>query len=126
MKILSLQAVRYIAVLLAIGAFLFRYSDASAGSPIASPNINGVIYVDGVTYTTIPAALAALGTNGGIVMVPPGSYSINSTIANHANNVLLERALRIRYFCVSYVCNRYGSGRVELYGRCVRRENGME
>lgn len=89
MTILSLRAAGYIAVSFAIGVFLFGYQNAFAGSPIASPNINGVIYVDGVTYTTIPAALAALGANGGIVMVPPGSYSINSTIANHANNVLL-------------------------------------
>jgi hypothetical protein len=89
MKIQFCRTVWHIVASSGIGTILFYTSNAFAGPPTASPNIKGVIYLDGVTYTTIPAGLAALGPNGGIVMVPPGTYNISSTIANHANNVLL-------------------------------------
>lgn len=42
-------------------------------------NINTVRYVDGMKFTTIAAALADLG-GPGTVTVPPGNYSVNSTI----------------------------------------------
>jgi hypothetical protein len=89
MKIQMWRTVRHILISFSIGTIGFYASNTFAGPPISSPNINGIIFVDGVTYATIPAALAALGPNGGIVMVPPGTYNISSTIANHANNVLL-------------------------------------
>jgi hypothetical protein len=89
MNIQFWRTVRGILTSLGVGIFVFHVSNTFARSPITRPNISGVIYVDGVTYTTIPTALAALGPNGGIVMVPPGTYDISSTIANHANNVLL-------------------------------------
>ena len=86
MKTQSRPIVRYIATSFVIGALQLCSSSVFAGSPISSPNINGVVYVDGVTYTTIPAALAALGTNGGVVMVPPGTYNVSSTIYSTGSN----------------------------------------
>ncbi len=54
---------------------------------LGTHNFNSLLIVDGVTYTTIQAAVNALPAGGGTVYVPAGSYAENITIAK--SHVLL-------------------------------------
>ena len=47
---------------------------------ITTGSLNGAIVVDGVNFTTIQAAINACPTNGGIVYLPPGTYTQNAPL----------------------------------------------
>lgn len=49
---------------------------------ITAGSINAILYVDGVQYTTIAAAIAALPASGGIVLIPPGTYVGPTSVPN--------------------------------------------
>jgi hypothetical protein len=52
------------------------------GFKLTDSNINGFLYVDGTTFTTIQQAItAACANGGGTVYVPPGTYPQNSSFA---------------------------------------------
>jgi hypothetical protein len=43
-------------------------------SGITTPSVNRMIYVDGLNYTTLQAAVTAACSDGGVVLVPQGTY----------------------------------------------------
>jgi hypothetical protein len=66
------------------GAALLPTTIASVvTSSVVSPSVNSVLVVDGVTYTTVQAALNALPATGGWVQVPPGTYVGPTTIPSN-------------------------------------------
>src|SRR5439155_1787561 len=49
------------------------------GFKLTDSNINGFLYVDGTTFTTIQQAITAVcAVGGGTVFVPPGTYPQNT------------------------------------------------
>jgi hypothetical protein len=59
---------------------------------IGSPNINAVRHVDGTKFTNIAAAVADLGSGGGMVVTPPGyteTITSSITLGNGTNGVIL-------------------------------------
>lgn len=50
-----------------------------ANNRIEAPNINNILYVDGVKYTTIAAAEAAAST-GDTIIIPRGTYSLTGAV----------------------------------------------
>jgi hypothetical protein len=53
-------------------------------------NINNIIFVDGVTYTSIQAAINAIamgGNNSGTVLIPPGTWTGPTSIPNNTRLV---------------------------------------
>jgi len=57
-------------------------------------NLNNVIYVDGIKYTTIQAAINALPSTGGLVFIPAGTYTISSAITIPNSNIVLQGAAK--------------------------------
>src|ERR1700720_1372476 len=58
----------------------------ASDSVISPASVGKMIYLDGVTYTTIAAAISGLGGNGGSVLIPPGyTETVTSTIVVPAN-----------------------------------------
>lgn len=56
---------------------------------ITAGRINEIRYVDGTEYTTIQGALDGLPAGGGLVIVPPGTFTITSTITMPSNSTLM-------------------------------------
>ena len=61
----------------------YNGSQVAAGSATIY-QINGDLYLDGVHYTTLAAALAAL-TSGGTVRITAGTYTISSSLTATSN-----------------------------------------
>jgi len=74
-----------------IGALNTTGPVVNTGS-ITSAKDNGVVWVDGVTYTTIAAAYAALPSTGGCVHVPPNYAETLSA------NLVLNKSFSCLYF----------------------------
>ncbi len=52
----------------------------SGQNALTAYNLDNIIFVDGVKYATIQAAYNALPSTGGWIILPPGTYTIASTI----------------------------------------------
>jgi hypothetical protein len=60
------------------------------GFKLTDSNINGFIYVDGTTFTTIQQAITAVcAVGGGTVYVPPGTYPQNTSFTLCSNLYLI-------------------------------------
>ena len=58
-----------------------------------SGKLNKIVYVDGVTYTTIDQAISALPVSGGKVVIPEGTWTISSAISiSGKSNIVIEGA----------------------------------
>ncbi len=53
-------------------------------------SVNKTIYVDGVTYLTVQAAINALPVSGGTVSIPPGTYVGPTSIPNSNTSLICQ------------------------------------
>jgi hypothetical protein len=63
---------------------------ATFTGPVTAANINKVVYVDGVTNTTVQAAINALPVGGGTVSIPPGTYVGPTSIPNSNTELICQ------------------------------------
>jgi parallel beta-helix repeat protein len=65
-------------------------SKLTVDGDMTAGKINNVVFVDGVTYTTIQDAIDALPATGGKVMIPEGTYTLTTELTIPNNNITIE------------------------------------